>query len=326
MKIIGYSSLDKITTYKFVLNKKTILFDYGSKVDNIKDVDYIFITHEHFDHYQGLLFQALEINENIKIFSTKTTKLLLLELVKMNLSTLDIKSNEKKRVIKLIEEIIEIQFEQTYFLDDGLSFIFYPSGHTYGSAMIYLIGDECILYTGDMDYHRKRLDRRYSFDYNNIVDYVICDGTKILDDEKIESNDLSNYKSKKLTFMAKPEKAVFLAQRLAQASYFKDYKIFYERDLKWFLDILYSQGYNPYIEDKIMLDLGIDYGYDKTIFISSKKYEKFKRNNFLSLHIAKNDLLDFLAKISAKKVLIGHYDLNRPPSDFTCIMVGENII
>ena len=150
MNLIGYACLDKITSYKFNLNKKTILFDFGTKIDDISKVDYIFISHE----------QSLEISDYTKIFSTRTTKLLLIELVKMNLSTLDIKNNEKKRVIKLVEDIIEVPFEEEIELENGLKFIFYPSGHTYGSAMIYLKGEKSFLYTGDMDYHPKRLERQ----------------------------------------------------------------------------------------------------------------------------------------------------------------------
>lgn len=326
MNLMGYACLDKITTYKFNLNKKTILFDYGTKIDDIDKVDYIFISHEHFDHYNGILEQALEISDYTKIFSTKTTKLLLIELIKMNLSTLDIKNNEKKRIIKLIEGIIEVPFEEEINLDNDLKFIFYPSGHTYGSAMIYLKGEKSFLYTGDMDFHPKRFERQYYFNYNLDVDYLICDGTKFLDDEKLESNDLSNLKSNKLTFKVRPEKAVFLAHKFANTSFFKDYKIFFEKDLKWYLDIIYKEGYNPYIVDKVMLDFKEIEHKTKSIYLSSKKYEKFKRNNFISLHIAKNDLLDFISKVNAKNVLIGHYNSNNPPNDFTCIRIGVNNI
>lgn len=326
MELYGYSAIDKITTYKFNLNNKTILLDYGAKIDKIKDVDYIFISHEHFDHYKGILEQALDVSDNTVIFATKTTKLLLHGLISQNLSTLDIKSNEKQRILKLVEGIKEVLFEHEYKLDNDLSFIFYPSGHTYGSAMIYLRGEQKILYTGDMDYHSKIEDRRYYFDNSLEVDYLICDGTKLLDDEKIESNDLSNLKKKRLTFNIKPEKAVFLAQRFALTSFFKEYKIYFEKDLKWFLDILYKQGYNPFINDKVMLlqnDLELA---ERSISLSSHKYDNYKRNNFLTLHIAKNDLLDFIYNINAKNVLVGHYDLNNPPLDFKYIKEGLNIV
>lgn len=325
MELYGYSSLDKITTYKFVLNKKTILLDYGAKIDNINNVDYIFITHEHFDHYKGILEQALDINENVKIYATKTTKLLLHDLISQNISTVVIKSNEKQRILKLIEGINEVIFENEYKLDNGLSFMFFPSGHTYGSAMVYLNGDSKILYTGDMDYHSKREDRRYYFDQSLEVDYLICDGTKLLDDEKIESADLSYYKKRKqLTFNVKPEKAVFLAQKFAYTSFFKEYKIYFDKDLKWFLDTIYKQGYNPFINNKILLLRDENDINEKSIILSSRRFEKFKKNNFLSLHIAKNDLLDFIYNINAKEVLIGHYDLNNPPFDFKYIKEGIN--
>lgn len=326
MEIYGYASLDKITTYKFIMNKKTILLDYGTRIDDIKNVDYIFITHEHFDHYKGILEQSFDIDENVKIFSTKTTKLLLYELISQNVSTLNIKSNEKQRILKLVEGINEVIFEQEYNLDNDISFKFFPSGHTYGSAMIYLNGESKILYTGDMDYHSKREDRRYYFDQSIDVDYLICDGTKLLDDEKIESSDLSNLKKKRLTFNVKPEKAVFLAQKFAYTSFFKEYKIYFDKDLKWFLDIIYKQGYNPFINDKILLLRDENEVSNKSIILSSRRFEKYKKNNFLSLHIAKNDLLDFIYSINAKEVLVGHYDLKNPPVDFKYIKEGINLV
>ena len=47
-------------------DEKTIYFDPYLISDKTHDADYIFITHDHYDHYDGLSIKNIS-NENIKI-------------------------------------------------------------------------------------------------------------------------------------------------------------------------------------------------------------------------------------------------------------------
>ena len=81
----------------------------------------------------------------------------------------------KQIVVMYLNETIKIyQQENTY-----LTISCYPSGHTYGAAMIYIDSNEYkLLYTGDMDSNIKIDDKVYYFDFSKKVDYLIFDGTK----------------------------------------------------------------------------------------------------------------------------------------------------
>ncbi len=97
----GFSCIIKI-------DGKNILFDTGAKGDILmmnmekssiypKDIDYVFISHDHWDHTGGLE-EFLKINNNVKVYLLKTF------------------SEETKQIVKDNNaEIIEIENEQNIF-------------------------------------------------------------------------------------------------------------------------------------------------------------------------------------------------------------------
>ena len=96
MKLTTYNSSDKdpkITTYRLFLSGHHIMLDFGSddiRNEHLSSIEYIFLTHEHFDHWGGLLDTRTVYkldHRKVKIFATPTTKKLMQTLFKTGLKT-----------------------------------------------------------------------------------------------------------------------------------------------------------------------------------------------------------------------------------------------
>lgn len=73
---------EHITTYKINASGYNIMLDFNGKFltkEDVSDVDIIFLSHEHMDHFKSLLDYDLVkyLKKDIKIFSSNTTKLLI---------------------------------------------------------------------------------------------------------------------------------------------------------------------------------------------------------------------------------------------------------
>lgn len=315
MKIITYldqNDRPKITSYKMTINEKVVLFDCGNIIDNAKDVDYIFISHEHQDHWKGLIDVIL--NTNARIFSTRTTKNLICALLEKILYWN--KRPEGHNIKRAFANIETLYFEETILLD-GLKATLYPSGHTFGSSMIYIQADlENVLYTGDMDYQPKNVNHQYYFPLNNKVDYLIVDGTTFIKDDikKQSVQRIRNFNNNIIKINVRPEKAVYVAHAFINTGKYDDYKVFLRRDLSWYIESLHKQGYPIFTSKKILLETqkqGLGDVKGKKILISNDKYDVYNKDYMLSLHISHDDLVTFIhSLVSNPNVYIGHYNLN----------------
>jgi hypothetical protein len=319
-------SSNKITTYVYKNTSLLVSFDFGSNdipISDVKNLDYIFITHEHSDHFMGLYnMQYVEalLNSKCEIYASNVTKDLIIAIFE-NAIRVNLDERSTKKIRELLHKIKGVLFFEKYKLRKDTYFKIFPSGHTYGSSMIYFSCKESkILYTGDIDYASNDSDRQYQLDLadNESVDYVIVDGT-YLDSENFKDESFNEIRDSILNkgfnkFYCKPEKIIFFSKKLISSPKLnKKYCIVFTSELKWYLSILKKYNYDPFITDEILLDSSIYALPDnrKQITVSSKKLNKqTNANGIVGLHISFIDLAYMLRQFdpSKTKVLVGHYN------------------
>ncbi len=318
-------SSKKITTYLFNARHYSLAFDFGSNeiaTSDIKNLDYIFITHEHLDHFMGLLnldYAKLLLDSKCVIYASNVTKDLMIAIFE-NALRVDLDKKSTNTIRDLLHSIQGALFYEKYKLNNHSYFRLFPSGHTFGSSMVYLHDEETkILYTGDMDFSEDDSDRQYQLDLkeNESIDYIIADGTYLNNEDfrdeefsKIRENIINKGFSK---FYCKPEKMVFFCKKLMLSPKLKDeYCIVFSNDLKWYLKVLREYCYEPFITNQIILDSSIYEVPDKKcLFVSSKKQDKQTNvTGLVGLHISFLDFAYFLYQFdtSKTKVLVGHYN------------------
>lgn len=313
---------DKITSYKLTLDNKNILLDFGAKTINkndVIDVDYIFISHEHLDHYETLLkYEIVQyLKPTCQIFSTKTTKQLIQYLVDKFISKYNYIEEAYNFIKLLISNIKECYFNEQYELTPNLSFTLFRSGHTFGSSMVYLNSpNEKILYTGDFDYIKQNQNRQYEIPMDLQIDTLIVDGTNLVKNpyKGIQIDEIRSYISRKkiIRYQVKPEKAIFYALYLADR--LDDCVFVYTGEMKNYLQIISSNGYKPYINNKVIYALNLEdleYEYpNKKIVIFSMNKGDYLLDTKLGLHITTYELKKFLTEkllTYPKTILVGHY-------------------
>ena len=321
---------DHISAYKIKVGKYNVMLDFNGDnltKEDVDDVDFIFLSHEHLDHCEKLINYEIvdSLKRGVKIFTTKTTK----KIVSYSLTTrmndirhVDDYSDKIYNQIKnLLDNIVTVPFKKEIIIDDNFSFTFYRSGHTFGSSMVYIkSSDYSLLYTGDMDYADKDENRKYDFPYNMKVDYIICDGTNLFNKDykgvynRFVKNKLSERKPGDIVlYKARTEKAVLYA--LSLASKIDNCLFLYTDKLKWYIKILYEQQYDIFKTDKVMMEREYEERKelykDKIIVKFSDGDKGFDVNTDLSLHITKIDFSNFLETYfveEPKKVFVGHYN------------------
>ena len=319
-------SSNKITTYLYDSPSLKVAFDFGSNAiptNEVKSLDYIFITHEHSDHFMGLYnMQYVEIllNSRCEIYASNVTRDLIIAIFENSLRV-DLDEKSTKKIRELLHRIKGVLFFEKNKLRKESYFRLFPSGHTYGSAMVYFSSKEHkILYTGDIDYSSSDSDRQYQLDLNEneSVDYVIVDGT-YLDSEHFKDESFNEIRDNILNkgfnkFYCKPEKIIFFSKKLISSPKLnKKYCIVFSSELKWYLSILREYNYDPFITDEIILDSSVYALPDnrKHLHVSSKKTNKqTNANGIVGLHISFIDFAYMLQQFdsSKAKILVGHYN------------------
>ena len=314
---------DKITTYKFKLLNYNIMLDFDGAMDlcDVSDIDFLLISHDHFDHISNFLNYDLlkSLNPNCHIYATETTRKIIISKLISHMYQYGFDTEKRIFITEVINKIEPIYYERKISISDELFITFYKSGHTFGSSMIYLeANDTNILYTGDIDYVKNNKTRSYDLPYNLKVDYLICDGTNIFDTEYKGVNkrirDYINKKTKtqKFYYYAKPEKAILYA--LSIKDDFPDFILVYSKDLIDYIKIVYEQGYDIFDKNKLVLeidDINLDEHFSgKKMIIFTSNDKKYDLDYRLSLHITSNDLIELINThfVNEPKILIGHYD------------------
>ena len=320
----------KLTTYILNSGVNSFALDFGSfsiDIEDVKRLDYIFITHEHMDHFIGLLkpdYIDILLKSNCKIYASNVTKDLINALFENSIKVGIENKSDIEKIRKLLNKIIGVLFFEKYNLDNNTYFKLFPSGHTYGSAMVYLSAKEVkVLYTGDMDYSSDDPDRQYQIEFepNENVDYVIADGT-YLDNENFKDEDLNQIREKIIkyhfnNFLCKPEKIVFFSKKLMLSSKLKDnYCAVFPSELKWYLNILDKYNYNPFVTDTVVLETSKYDFPDKRIplFVTNKVKEKQTNvTGLVGLHINFMDFAYMMLQFDASKtiILVGHYNFEK---------------
>ncbi len=336
-------SSKKITTYVFKNTSRYFAFDFGSNdipIADVKKLDYIFITHEHMDHFLGLCnleyVEAL-LDSRCEIYASNVTKDLIIAIFE-NSIRVEMDERTTKKVRELLHKIKGVYFYQKYQLTQGLYFRLFPSGHTYGSAMVYLNGTEHkMFYTGDFDYAPDDEDRQYKFelDENEEVDYLIVDGT-YLDSDKYKDEALNQIRDNIINrgynnFYCKPEKIAFFSKKLISIPKIgSKYCIVLSSEMKWYLNILRKYNYNPFIVDKIVLESSIYELPEKRtpIYVTYKKNGKYTSvTGLLGLHISFKEMTYFLQRFPSNKtkVLVGHYDVGKKSNIIKTFRTSDDV-
>jgi len=321
MNIKTYGT-DHITTYKLKINNYNIMLDFNGdnlKKQDVEDLDFIFISHEHLDHCGSLINYDLikHLNKKVRIFATETTKNIINYLLTNKMTKLGYNKTPLEEINNLLNKIEIVRFKKEIKIDDNFSFIFYRSGHTFGSSMIYLKSSQYnLLYTGDMDYVENDINRQYDVPYNLHVDYLIIDGSNILDDDfkGVNIANVRDYIKRRkpgeiVYYHAREEKAIFYALTLVNKV---DNTVFiYPKSMKWYIELLTNQQYDVFINSKVVLETNFfetQKQYVNVKFTSNDR--QYSINNRLSLHITKNEMIDFIETHLANtpsKIYIGHY-------------------
>lgn len=319
MNIKGLAFEDgKITSYLFSLSRKKILFDFGSEDitdDELKLVDYVFISHYHYDHICGLLNRMHVLNKHCKIYMTRTTKEILYLLIN--------RGNERStsvynKMMQIYNNNIHIALFNKVYKEDGLEFKFYRSGHCFGGAMLYIKDNKhSLFFSSDMNYDSNEIDNQYYVQDIIDADFAILDGT-IINDEDYKASRLNSIKfnnKSDLYIQCKLEKAVIIAKSLAKK--YPQANIVFEKDLEPFIYTFAKNGYSIFKCDfKIYVQTLVDnkptiLSNNYCIYLSSvsKKGNTPWANNLFSLHIGNKDRKEFIEKTFTNKtqILLGHY-------------------
>lgn len=336
---------DHISTYKLVINNYNVMLDFnGDKLtkEDVIDIDFIFISHEHLDHCESLInYDVVKyLKDNVRIFATETTKKIINYVLVNRMEKSGYNKTPYNYIKKLLESIEIVRFKKEVIIDDNFSFIFYRSGHTFGSSMVYLkYSGKTLLYTGDMDYVENDINRQYDIPYNMHVDYLIIDGSNFFDDDYKGVSIASvrdHIKRRKpgdvVYYHAREEKAIFYALTLASKI---DNAIFvYPNSMKWYINILQEQQYQAFIKDQIILEIKEHENDNKKVNVKfTPKENMYSINYRLSLHITKNEMYNFIENFFENipsKIYIGHYylpenyDYNIPFVNGVLLKMGEN--
>ena len=309
----------KITSYLFTLGNKKILFDFGIKEleeELIDSLDYIFISHYHYDHSCGLLENIEKIPSKCKVYMTRTTK----EVFEYIIQNRKLKESQEKKMLDKLSCLFNIALFNKDYEEDSLKFKFYRSGHCFGGFMLYICDEnESIFISSDMDYVSSDIDRQYYVEERIDANFAILDGT-ITDDEdfkKSKLNSLRINKNKDDHFYCKIEKAVFIAKVLSDK--YPDANIIYDFDLEPLITIFYKNGYDCFSKNYNIHTKSLEYLFDSEkknenkhkIYLSSiYNNQTFQPDTLFSLHIGNYDRKEFIDNnLSNKtKILLGHYN------------------
>lgn len=325
---------DHITTYKINISGYNIMLDFnGDKIskEDIQNLDYIFISHEHLDHCGSLINYEIvkNLKSNIRIFATETTKKIITYLLINKIEKAGYNKAPYNYIKNLIEKIEIVRFKKEIILSEKLSFIFYRSGHTFGSSMVYLKCPEyTMLYTGDMDYVENDVNRQYDVPYNLHVDYLLIDGSNIFDDDYkgVNIKDVRNYINRRkpgeiVYYHAREEKAIFYALSLAPK--LSNAIFFYPNSMKWYIKILLEQQYDAFIQNKIFLESKDNSEIDEKVNVKFTTNENnYSINYRLSLHITKSEILNFIENFLENiptKIYIGHYYISENRNNISLV-------
>lgn len=348
--ILSEEHKPKITSYYAVDGDFTFMVDAGNgniPVSDVKGIHAIFLTHVHADHTIAFFRSGFihHLDENIKVFATKTTKELLKVLIKHQ-HEIDIVRDRftpalQKRIEHLINNIHEVVYDQQIGLTPGRRVTFYKAGHMLGAAMVYYENsNQRVLFTGDIDFawiskKDNRIDLYRSYD-QRIGEkikptMVIADGTTIsqsfLEDgfgfkhdkiTEIVTDIIGSYHKRPFFLLTRYDKAIPIARRLAQDERLKDYKIVYGSEFLATNRVVYEAGYDIYQPGKLYQDFGVlsnvmrrQFENHNHVYITSKKTNvKASRDYAVSLHIAFDDLLQFFSIFPEARIVVSHYNLD----------------
>ncbi|OAA30717.1 beta-lactamase [Kosmotoga arenicorallina S304] len=128
------------------------------EIDVLERVDFIIISHSHYDHLSSLPY-VLSKFPDATVFTSKENRTLALRILSNSVEVMK-KKYEKdgepvlyshKDVKKAKKKIFPLQYMKPFELSKGLSLTLYPAGHVMGASSILIeASDKRVFYTGDI--------------------------------------------------------------------------------------------------------------------------------------------------------------------------------
>jgi len=167
-------------------------FESLPEISGVGYVDYIIITHSHYDHVSALPWVAKKFPD-AQIIVAKENRNLMIKILHNSVSIMKRENEENEApifyqhadVTSLKKMIIPLEFNAGFQLSEKISITLLPAGHVMGSAsVLFEVGDKRIFHTGDFSLTRQL--SMSSAELPEYADIVISEGT-YGSDEKIVS-------------------------------------------------------------------------------------------------------------------------------------------
>ncbi|ACR80104.1 MULTISPECIES: MBL fold metallo-hydrolase [Kosmotoga] len=156
-------------SYLLQVDGKNILIDCGRHpikegyeslpaIDEIDKLDYVFISHSHYDHLSSLP-HLVKFFPNVRVLTSRENKKLSVRILRNSVEVMK-KKNEKdgepilynhSDVKKAKKRMIGVEYYEPFKISKKLFVTFYPAGHVMGASSILLeYKGKKIFYTGDI--------------------------------------------------------------------------------------------------------------------------------------------------------------------------------
>lgn len=317
------------------------------EIDNINDIECVFLSHAHYDHNGGLPLLVSKLISKKDIVCTEYTKRFTevqLNILKKHRGIPKYSIYEDICVDRALEMLGSYPVE-TKINKKGYSFTLYKSGHIPGAVMTLLeVNGKKILYTGDFSDRNYPLVEKYSLPEIKDLDLLIVNSTNafkksdkwettwgssedrvrdlikrifLYNQLNIEVNQVNNGAELAILINNEIEKSDFKRMKI---------KILVDEPIAQILKIMEDEEERnfeniEYFDENDSLK-------DNAIYITLKSNKKLEKINKIqlnySLHETYEGIKELILKLKPKKTLITHYQRKEKKEDILIKELKEN--
>ena len=302
-------------TYKNLIQPNVALL-LSSSIESYLEINYIFLSHAHYDHI-GDLIRIANLCKNAIIYATGITKTLTEFSLKYN--KLYEYDDDFRNVI---DRIKIVSYNKMIHNIDGVSFYTFKAGHILGASMFFLnIRGTTILYTGDFSTEITHLTRGYSLLSPNKmkIDLAIICGLHSKDKNYSRNSlVLERYIQDINLNLAKGNNIYISTRQLTKGIECLDFinNLIYNKKLPYKNIVLNEADYNicekleqfniNLIRGNVLNQINVDH--KNAIYINVKpKYPYSTIKLDFSIHMEYTELVDFIERYNPKNCIIVHF-------------------